>query len=205
MGMHRRSVSVLAGLVGMLLLGGCLSGASETAESGDQADVPSPGNGDSASDYESVRTPEAAADPAAISIPDIDVEGPLTRTGFNDDRTLEVPEFGDISWFEEGTTPGEPGPAGILGHVDSDSSPDVFYRLHELDPGDEIIVDTEEGESLGFTVDRLEQHAKDEFPTEDVWIPSSEPELRLITCGGEFDESEDSYRDNIIAFASLET
>lgn len=45
-----------------------------------------------------------------------------------------------MSWFAKGTAPGDPGPAVILGHVDTRSGPDVFYRLHELSKGDKITV-----------------------------------------------------------------
>jgi sortase (surface protein transpeptidase) len=155
--------------------------------------------------YRSVREQERAAAPAAIAIPALGIEDQLTRTGLNEDRTLEVPDFGDISWFAGGTVPGDPGPAAILGHVDSRTGPDVFFRLHELAAGDEVTVTDEDGVARTFVVDRVEQHAKDEFPTESVWLPTPDAELRLITCGGDFDTRERSYRDNIIVFASLQS
>jgi hypothetical protein len=39
------------------------------------------------------------------------------------------------------------------------------------------------------------------LPTERIWNRTSEPVLRLITCGGSFDRSSGHYRDNIIVFA----
>ncbi|MGH3949824.1 MAG: class F sortase [Pseudonocardiaceae bacterium] len=199
-----RFLAALAVLIVLALLGGCSAGAGE--ESGDSiAAIPLPEGLDPVRDHRSVRVQELAADPTSVSIPALDIDGPLTKTGLNDDRTLEIPEFGDMSWFERGVTPGDPGPAAILGHVDTRSGPDVFYRLHELTPGDEIIVESEDGESLTFVVNRVEQHAKETFPTEAVWLPTSKPELRLITCGGDFDNRERSYRDNVIAFASLKS
>jgi len=33
--------------------------------------------------------------------------------------------------------------------------------------------------------------------------PTPEAALRLITCGGSFDRSLDSYRDNVVVFARL--
>ena len=41
------------------------------------------------------------------------------------------------------------------------------------------------------------------FPTEAVFGPSPEPLLRLITCGGTFDRSRRSYRDNVVVTARL--
>ncbi|MPZ87719.1 MAG: sortase [Nitriliruptorales bacterium] len=209
-----RLIAVLATLA---LLGGCATSsdeirtASTTSPTGtaepparNSETIPAaPLDLDAARGYRSVRVPRSTATPASVAIPAIGLEGPLTMTGRNDDRTLEIPEFGHMSWYGDGIVPGDPGPAAILGHVDSRSGPDVFYRLHELSPGDEIIVTSRDGSSFAFVVDRLEQHPKDAFPTEAVWLPTPEPELRLITCGGDFNHGERSYGDNIIVFATL--
>lgn len=53
------------------------------------------------------------------------------------------------------------------------------------------------------TIDRVERHAKDDFPTEEVYGDVDHAGLRLITCGGSFDEASGGYRDNIIVFATL--
>lgn len=202
--MLRRFVLIL---VAVALVAGCGS-ASEQAGPESRAvpttgEVNTPPNLDQLREFRSTRQQRTAGPPQSISIPRVGVAGPLASTGFNPDRTLEVPDFGDMSWFEHGPVPGDRGPAAILGHVDSKSGPDVFYRLHELSPRDEIHVTTEAGETLTFVVTRVEQHAKDQFPTEAVYMPTTGPELRLITCGGDFDHRERSYRDNIIAFAVL--
>lgn len=55
-----------------------------------------------------------------------------------------------------------------------------------------------------FTVDRVEQHRKTRFPTDDVYFPTPEPTLRLVTCGGDFDTDARSYTDNVVVFASLD-
>jgi hypothetical protein len=34
-----------------------------------------------------------------------------------------------------------------------------------------------------------------------VYAPTLDPALRLVTCGGAFDQARGSYRDNVIAFA----
>jgi hypothetical protein len=35
-----------------------------------------------------------------------------------------------------------------------------------------------------------------------VYGPVPGPELRLITCGGEFDRSRQQYRDNVVVYAA---
>lgn len=202
MSVHR----ILPLLAVLALLAGCAS-TQANQHSGPERSTAAPeasAGSDALRSYRSVREPDAAAGPASVSIPAIGVKGPLTKTGIEKDRTLQVPEFGKMSWYTGSAKPGDPGPAAILGHVDTREGPDVFYRLHELSRGDRIVVGTRDGDKLTFVVDRLEQHRKDRFPTEKVWLPGSEPQLRLITCGGDFDRAERSYRDNIIVFASLQ-
>jgi hypothetical protein len=54
-----------------------------------------------------------------------------------------------------------------------------------------------------FRVETVRQYPKDDFPTELVYGHTDHAALRLITCGGTFDRSQRSYRDNIIVFASF--
>ena len=48
------------------------------------------------------------------------------------------------------------------------------------------------------------QYAKDQFPTAAVYGPTPDAELRLITCGGEFDHSRRSYMDNVVVYALVD-
>ena len=54
-----------------------------------------------------------------------------------------------------------------------------------------------------FRVDRVEEHSKDEFPTDQVYGDIGYAGLRLVTCGGRFDEDTGDYAENVIAFATL--
>jgi hypothetical protein len=142
--------------------------------------------------------------PAHIRIPAIGVSAAVVRLGLNRDGSLQVPgDFDVTGWFIGGPAPGETGPAVIAGHIDSRSGPAVFYRLRELRPGDEITVGRADGGSVRFAVGGVAQYPKQAFPTEAVFGPSPDPMLRLITCGGAFDRSQRSYRDNIVVTARL--
>jgi sortase (surface protein transpeptidase) len=89
----------------------------------------------------------------------------------------------------------------VTGHVDSADGPAVFFRLRELVPGDEVLVDRADGTTARFTVTRVERHLKDAFPTQAVYGPTADAQLRLVTCGGDFDRSARSYEDNVVVFA----
>lgn len=156
------------------------------------------------------RPPGAAEAPSATSrgtvrIPAIEVESDLGAVGLNPDGTMEVPQPGPdydrAAWYDGSPYPGGTGPAVIIGHVDGSDGPSVFYRLGELLPGDTVEVTGTDGVTVTFEVDSVRSFPKDEFPTELVYGNTVGPELRLITCGGEFDRSVGSHVDNTVVFA----
>ena len=127
----------------------------------------------------------------------------LEQLGRAPDKSIALPSRPELAgWFSGGPRPGQPGPAVIIGHVDWDSGPAVFLRLSRLRPGDTVLVDRADGSTATFRVTRLEQVAKRDFPTDEVYAPDLAPSLRLITCGGRFDRGTGSYRDNVIVFAA---
>jgi sortase (surface protein transpeptidase) len=154
--------------------------------------------------FHSVRTYDQPALPVQLQIPAIDVSTSLVKLGRLPDGSLEVPKDWDTAgWYDKGPRPGQPGPAVILGHVDSKTGPAVFYQLRALRPGDTVRVGLADGRILVFRVQRVQRYPKDKFPTEAVYFPTLNRELRLITCGGEFDYAAGSYRDNIVVYATL--
>ena len=156
--------------------------------------------------FHSVRTYDQPAPPARLQIPVIGVSTPLVRLGRLPDGSIEVPHaWNTAGWYDQGPRPGQPGPAVIIGHVDSKSGPAVFYRLRDLRPGDIVRVGLTNGRTLVFRVQRTERYPKNKFPTEAVYFPTLDRELRLITCGGDFDYAKGSYVDNIVVYATLVT
>jgi hypothetical protein len=152
----------------------------------------------------SVPAPPAVAvrgTPARVVVPAIGVDAPVDDLGRNPDGTLEVPEWQRAGWWRRGPEPGERGPAVIVGHVDSRAGPAVFFRLAELGAGDVVEIVLDDGRTTRFVVERTERFAKDAFPTRAVYDLTAGPELRLITCDGEFDRSTGHYVDNLVVFA----
>lgn len=146
--------------------------------------------------------------PVTIDIPAIGVHSSLQSLGQTEDGALEVPQRGprynDAGWYKYSSTPGSLGPAVIVGHIDSvEDGPSVFYRLGLLQPGDEVMVTRSDGLVAVFRVEAVRVYPKDEFPTTLVYGPTPHATLRLITCGGVFDDSSGSYDDNIIVFATM--
>ncbi|MCO1598176.1 class F sortase [Micromonospora sp. RHAY321] len=149
----------------------------------------------------------ARSAPTSIEIPRIGVNATIMSLGTNPDGTVQVPPLekaDQAGWYEPGASPGETGNAVIVGHVDSAKlGPAVFFDLGSLVPGDTVTVRRADGQPVTFRVDSVKSYPKTAFPTELVYGPNDRPGLRVVTCGGQFDETVRSYPDNVVVFATL--
>src|ERR1041385_4806301 len=69
--------------------------------------------------------------PVRLDIPSISAHSTLIPLGLNPDHTVQVPPVStpmQAGWYKFGPTPGEIGPAVILGHIDGDKQPGIFYH-----------------------------------------------------------------------------
>ena len=150
----------------------------------------------------------AASDPVSLTIPATGTASELLHLGLRDNGSLEVPPEGPgspASWYTDSPTPGERGPAVLLGHVNATGGgPGVFAGLRALEPGDRIEVARADGTTAVFAVERGEQYAKNAFPTHEVYGDTVGAELRLITCDG-YDPATGNFGDNYVVYATLIT
>jgi sortase (surface protein transpeptidase) len=143
------------------------------------------------------------ARPVYLSIPVIGVRTRLIRLGLTAQGTLQVPASTSVAgWYTGGPRPGQVGSAVIAGHIDSYLGPGVFFRLRLLRPGDRVYVRQAGGTLAVFRVYAEHSYPKDHFPTEKVYGPAPDPELRLITCGGTFNPAIGSYLNNVVVYAA---
>jgi sortase (surface protein transpeptidase) len=138
--------------------------------------------------------------PTRLRIPAIGVDSPLEPLHLDAHGALTAPSFPHAGWYADGPAPGDVGPAVLAGHVDSKSGPAVFYRLGALRAGDPVEVQRD-GRWLTFTVVDVRRYPKNAFPTAEVYGPTPDPQLRLITCSGVFDHARHSYLDNTVVYA----
>jgi sortase (surface protein transpeptidase) len=147
--------------------------------------------------------PHPVASPESLTIPQIDVSTQLVTLGLTAQRTVQVPTTTAVAgWYTHSPRPGAVGPAIILGHIDSYRGPGVFFRLAELRPGDRVYVHRSDGSMASFRVTEVQTYLKDQFPTQSVYGPTPDAELRLITCGGAFDSASGHYLSNIVVYAT---
>lgn len=219
---HRRGFAVSA-VAALLILTGCGSNASTQSKTEAPATSAAPSTSASATPSATASSAPAttapapaptaelpavleASEPVSFTIPSIGAGSDLLSLGLRENGSLEVPPDGPgapASWYNQSPTPGERGPAVLLGHVNAtDGGPGVFADLRSLKPGDRIDVKRADGSTASFEVTRGEQYPKDDFPTGTVYGYTPEAEIRLITCDG-YDPATGLFDDNYVIFAKL--
>lgn len=157
--------------------------------------------GGPASDPFGAATATFTGAPARLRVAAVGIDAPLEKLQLGAGGALTPPRaYRKAGWYAGGTVPGDVGPAVIAGHVDSKSGPAVFYRLREITVGDRIEV-MRGVSAVRFTVVRVAWYPKARFPTGEVYGPTPDRQLRLITCGGVFDHRLRSYRDDLVVYA----
>ncbi|PCC17513.1 hypothetical protein CIK58_07940 [Brevibacterium aurantiacum] len=165
------------------------------------------GQADPTTDAEQSPKGMDASAPIRLTIPSIDVDTSIMGLGLTEDDVLEVPPLGKdapAGWYKRSPTPGEVGPSLIVGHVDSaKEGPAVFFDLGGLQPEDTLTVTREDDSKATFSIDDVTDYGKDSFPEYKVYGNTTDPEIRLITCGGDFNEHTGHYEDNIVVTGHL--
>jgi hypothetical protein len=142
--------------------------------------------------------------PTGLVIPEIGVRTSLIHLGLTPSGALQVPASTSMAgWYTGSPRPGATGSAVIVGHIDSVSGPGVFFRLRELRPGDLIYVRRDHAGLAVFKVTAVQTVLKSKFPTDAVYGPVPDAQLRLITCGGAFNSGTGHYVSNVVVFAVL--
>jgi LPXTG-site transpeptidase (sortase) family protein len=70
----------------------------------------------------------------------------------------------------------------IAGHVTWNDADAVFKKLKTVKAVDTVEVEREDGRTATFTVERVEEYEKAEFPTLEVYENIDQAGLRLVTC-----------------------
>jgi len=132
------------------------------------------------------------------------VAAPILPVGVGSEGELVIPESVlDVGWYQGSAVPGEPGVALLTSHLDTRTqSRGVFAGLTSLEVGATISLQDSAGVATQWRVVAREQRLKTDLPPQ-LFARSGPPLLALVTCGGPFDQTARSYRDNIIVWAEL--
>ena len=139
--------------------------------------------------------------PERLRISAIGVDAPILPVGVTA-GTTEIPaDVHEVGWYRFGGRPGRSGSTLLVGHVSSGTQgPGVFFRLRDLEPGDEVLVDMRDGLSSAFRVIARWSFAKEALPDR-LFGRTGPAMLALVTCGGPYSEATGRYEDNIVVYA----
>ncbi|WP_190065126.1 class F sortase [Streptomyces griseocarneus] len=148
------------------------------------------------------------AGPQTLIIKALGLRAPIEAHGLDQLGGVEPPPYerpNAVAWYQDGPRPGSPGAAVLVGHVDTKRSPAVFYELSNIKRGTAITVVRSDGSTADFTVENVSLVANDKFDADKVYGPADtkRAELRLITCGGDYDRAQHEYKANVVVSAYL--
>ena len=140
-----------------------------------------------------------------VRIPSIRIDAPAMPVGLDAQGWVDAPPARDpnlAGWFTGAVSPGEKGTAVVVGHVDNNQGPAVFYGLGALKKGGKVEILRADRKTAVFEIYGIEVFEKNNFPGDRVYGNSGIPELRVITCGGGFSK-QNGYDGNVVVFARL--
>lgn len=139
--------------------------------------------------------------PVRIVIPRIDVNAPVVALGVDKNGYMETPSNGqELGWYKPGVMPGQRGNAVIDGHYDTATQSAIFFALRTVQKGDVLFVMTQNGLVLSFTVYDIARFDAYHFPIQTVFGASTDRNLNLITCEGEYDSLRHTYLERLVVF-----
>ncbi len=142
-----------------------------------------------------------APTPATIEIESLEIEAPIVPVGIDADGAFDLPPGNEAGWYRFGPAPGAEGSAVLAAHVDWNGEPGAFFTLHEAEGGERLSVVYDDGSIVEFEIVSIEEYSKTELPLEELFTRDGEPQLALITCGGDFDRATRSYESNVVVIA----
>jgi len=144
-----------------------------------------------------------AGQPVRIQIPSIKVDAAIEYVGLTSEGNMDIPKnYDNTAWYAPGTRPGDVGNAAIAGHVDSKTGKAVFWDLARLKPGDEIFVVGDDGVTRRFVVASRDSYERTNAPLQQIFGPTSERHLNIITCDRTTPFSNGTYAANVVVYTT---
>ncbi len=141
--------------------------------------------------------------PSRLRIESIAVDAPIAGVGLGRDGSMSVPDNLWVSgWLSSSSRPGQTGTAVIAGHRGI-GTPALFSHLENLRPGDRIHVSDASGGELVYEVTGVASLDLSVASQLQVFGPTAQMELVLITCIGRYSPSTSTYDHRLVVFSRL--
>ena len=139
--------------------------------------------------------------PIRIKIPKLNIESAVYNVGLTSDGAMDVKKNpNNVAWYQNGPRPGEKGSSVIAGHYGwENGKASVFTNLHKLQKGDKIFVEDDKRKVISFIVSGSRNYDP-KADASDIFHTKDGEHLNLITCGGNWNEAEQTYSDRLVIF-----
>ncbi|HEV3245369.1 MAG TPA: class F sortase, partial [Candidatus Paceibacterota bacterium] len=140
----------------------------------------------------------SSSDPRLV-IPAINLNDPIVNVGVTSSGDMAVPDgkTSQVGLYDGGPQPGDVGAAVLDAHVFA-----AFSKLNDLSVGDDIYVQ-KDGQQLHFVVTAVKTFALSEITSADLFTPTSDRDLNLITCAGNLTPDSSTYDHRLVVYATL--
>ena len=141
--------------------------------------------------------------PSRLMIPAIGVDATVAAVGLMPDGSMGSPaNLWTSTWLSSSARPGQAGSAVIAGHRGIGTQA-LFSHLENLRQGDLIHVSDANGGELVYQVTRVASMDLSDATRLQVFGPTTEQRLVLITCYGLYSRSTSTYDHRLIVFSRL--
>ncbi len=137
-----------------------------------------------------------------ITIDAIDVHARVVSVGVLKDKRMQSPSnVFDVGWFTKSALPGNDGAVVMDGHISSEKTKGVFYRLKDLKKGDKVKVELGSGKTVSYEVVKSEIQDVDKIDMAKVQKPiEGKKGLNMISCTGKVIKGTREFDKRIVVF-----
>ena len=137
---------------------------------------------------------------ARMRIPALNLDYEVQSMGADDTGTMLIaPALEVVSWFDRSAIPGNEGNAIFGAHNLWRGERSKIYRLDELEIGDELEIEYDDGTILRFFLESVFVYELKTAPAYLIMDTKGEPRLTLITCKPPFNPSTGTSDNRIVA------
>jgi LPXTG-site transpeptidase (sortase) family protein len=139
--------------------------------------------------------------PVRFVIGSMGVNAPVQGVGMTPAGLMDVPKaYGVVGWYNKGMLPGQKGPAVMVGHYAGGAGA-VFDKLADIKDGDLITVTNGKGQNFTYKVTKKAEYSKEQVPMNELFKPSDDSRLEIITCAGKWQAQ--NYDKRLVVSAEL--
>jgi LPXTG-site transpeptidase (sortase) family protein len=141
--------------------------------------------------------------PSRLMIPAIGVDATVAAVGLMPDGSMGSPaNLWTSTWLSSSARPGQAGSAVIAGHRGIGTQA-LFSHLENVRQGDLIHVSDANGGELVYQVTRVASMDLSDATRLQVFGPTTERRLVLITCYGHYSRATSTYDHRLVVFSRL--